>query len=495
MNRRELLKTLGLTTLGAGLSLNACKPGRRDSVAGKKGSALSPDLKSELRSNKHKGKLIFTFASLAYAYSKDRDKWPRRPPMEGMRRVAGLAHKYHIPVTWLTDMTVGTAMKDKLDEWHEKYGDDIGVSNKSIDERKSLKALFPWSEVNIVQSSHLDNETHIAEKLGYSAIWGSCWEQHGIDGISDRGAPWGMFYVSDDNYKIPALKGKGPLSMEWTARDLLKALHSGRPTTYSSDPNDVARSGLCSGDDITYWKALFDNYIRNIANNKFVFFQQQQESHEMENDGKGFTVYTPDQIDEAATMLDKFFAYIHSFGDLVEFKALPEAMQLYNDHFSETEPSVMLFDDVPVNKINFWYGRRNRARGPWPKTLLYYDKECQLAFIEGKFEPILDRDYIHNRQVKDPRYYRIAYEDEPSIDIDTPWRAAEPMKIPVEIKANKAIPYGVTFWYDFNRYKIKDVKGAKLIGPIQNQVALLRLNLKKGMNKVVVHLRKIAISS
>ncbi|MEO9003658.1 MAG: hypothetical protein ABI288_02925, partial [Ginsengibacter sp.] len=175
---------------------------------------------------------------------------------------------------------------------------------------------------------------------------------------------------------------------------------------------------------------------------------------------------------------------------LVEYKTLPEALQLYNDNFSETEPSVMLFDDVPVKEIPLWYGRQNRARGPWPSTLLYYDKECQLAFIEGKFEPILIRDYMHNRQVIDPRHYSIAYEEEPSVKIDIPWRPVELTEIPVEIEANKEIPYGITFWYDYNRYKIKNVEGAELIGPIENKVALLRLNLNKGINKIVIYLEK-----
>jgi hypothetical protein len=489
MNRTDFLKTLGLTTFSTSIVLDACKTRKRNFGDPQKHAAFLPNLKSELLSNDHKGKLIFTFTSLAYAYTKNKDKWPPKPPKEGMERVAKLAHQHHIPVTWLTDMTTGTAMKDKIDEWHDKFGDDIGASNRGIDERESLKALFPWSEVNIVELTRANNATQIAEKLGYSAIWGSAWEQNGIDGISDKGSPWGLFYVAEDNYKIPALKGKGPVSLEWTSRGLLKTLHSGRPTIYSSDPNDVARAGLCSGNDIAYWKALFKNYIRNIANNKFVFFQQQQESHEMQNDGKGITVYTPDEIDEAAKMLDKFFTYVKSFGNLVAYKTLPEAVQLYNGNFSETEPSVMLCGNVPVNKINFWYGGQNRARGPWPTTLLYYDKECQLAFIEGKFKPILDRDYVHNRQVNDaPRFYRITYEEEPSVEVDSPSRVVNPKKVLVGIKANKEIPYGVTFWYDFNKHKIKGVKGAKLIGPIQNQVALLRLNLKKGMNKIVIHL-------
>lgn len=448
--------------------------------------AFLPHLKSNLLKNDRKGKLIFTFTSLAY--TKD-NSGGKTMPLKGMERLASIAHRYNIPVTWLVDLGTGSAMKNKLDEWHDKYGDDIGVSSRGEKQRGSLIKLFPWSEVSVLEeTTHNGDEARKAVDLGFSAIWGSCWEQVGTDGITDRGAPWGLFYVSDDNYKIPSLKKRGIISAEWTSRDLLKALHSGRPTIYSTDPNDVARAGLCSGDDITYWKSIFDNYIRNVSNNKFVFFQQQQESHEMQND-EDYKIYTTEEIEEAAKMLDAFFAYVKSFGNLVEYKTVPEAVKLYAQNFQETEPSVMLFDDAPVNKIAFWYGRENRATGPWPKTLLYYDKECQLAFIEGKFEPILDRDYIHNRKVNDPKYYQADYE--PELKLDIPWENIALTEVPININSDREMPYGVTFWYDFNQYKIKSVEGAAVIGPIENQVALLRLNLNKGINRIFVHLEKI----
>lgn len=488
MNRRKSLKTLGLSTISASLLLEAFKsPG--PSVIKKEELGFLPNLKSTLLNNKNKGKLIFTFVSLAYTGNA---KEGFRKPIVGMNLLAEIAHRYNIPVTWLIDLGTGSAMKNKLDEWHHKYGDDIGVAPTGEKERDSLIKLFPWSKVTVlVETTHKGDEASKAKELGFSAIWGSCWEQVGIDGITDRGTPWGCFYVSDENYKIPAVKGKGLVSLEWTSRDLLKALHSGGSTIYSSDAFDVTRAGLCTGDDITYWKALFDNYIRNIASNKFVFFQQQLESHEMIYDAQYKDICTPAEIDMDAKVTDAFFGYVKSFGDLVEYKTLPEAVQLYTDNFSETEPSVMLFDDVPVKEIQFWYGRDNCARGPWPKTLLYYDKECQLAFIEGKFEPFLVRDYIHNRRLLDPAYYRIAHEDEPEVKVNIPWEPVELTEVPVEIKANKEIPYAVTFWYDFNRYKIKNVEGAELVGPIENQVALLRLNLKKGINNIVIHLEKL----
>ena len=66
MNRRESLKTLGISTISASLLLEAYKsPG---SSAGRKEEfAFLPHLKSDLLNNKDKGKLIFPFASLAYA--------------------------------------------------------------------------------------------------------------------------------------------------------------------------------------------------------------------------------------------------------------------------------------------------------------------------------------------------------------------------------------------------------------------------------------------
>jgi len=255
----------------------------------KKEAIFLPDLKTDLLKNKEKGKLIFTFASSAYTVNAH---WGKGIPKVGMDRLANVAHKYNIQVTWLIDPGVAKAMKEKIDEWHEKYGDGIELNWESakikdkedlIKTLDSLKMFFPWSKINVAASGHRSNMMlQIVKDGGLSGVWGSCWEQVGVDKITDKGVPWGLYYVSDDNYKLPSLNGKGLVSMEWTSRDLLKALHAQAPTIYSSDPNDVGRAGICTGDDIEYWKAMFDNYIRNIANNKFVFFQQHQEAHEME---------------------------------------------------------------------------------------------------------------------------------------------------------------------------------------------------------------------
>ncbi|MEO8961910.1 MAG: hypothetical protein ABI325_08520, partial [Ginsengibacter sp.] len=93
MNRRESLKTLGLGTIGASLLLEACKTSNNSPVVQKEEFSFLPNLKTDLRNSDQKGRLIFTFTSLAYAVKKGVDKGPGKPPIEGMEKLADLAHK------------------------------------------------------------------------------------------------------------------------------------------------------------------------------------------------------------------------------------------------------------------------------------------------------------------------------------------------------------------------------------------------------------------
>jgi len=443
---------------------------------------------------KRKGTLVFTFASLAYTIDAP---WGKGVPRRGMERLAGIAHKHGVPVTWLIDSGSGREMQSKINEWHEKYGDDIGVVwghshatpsafRDGATELEKLKKLFPWSKVALAAAGSRSNEMLAAvKKAGVKGLWGSCWEQTEIDRITDRGAPWGFFYAADECYKIPSRVPGGVISVEWTTRDLCKSIHSHAPTIYSSDPDDVGRTGLCTGDDIEYWKGMFDNYLKNIQNNKYVFFPQHQEAHEIEY-GEVCQAYSPEEIENSSKMLDAFFEYVSSFGDLVKFATIPEAMELYAQQSDTTMPSIMLVDDVPCRKPPFWYAK-GKAIGPWPKTLLYYDKDCQVVFIDGQMAPILLRDYTHHRQPDDANCFQVM--KIPQIKVDTPWERKEFTDIPLRIPYDGELPYAVAFWYDFNRFRLDHVEGARVIGPIQDQVLLLRKNLTPGENKIFIKLK------
>ena len=439
------------------------------------------------------GKLIYTFASLAYTVDAP---WGKGIARQGIERLAKLFHKYDIPVTWLVDSGSGKAMQTQINQWHQRYGDDVGIfweHSQAIPtafrdgpaEHRALRELFPWSEVTLAASGKRTNKV-LAEvkKEGMKGLWGSCWEQTEIDGITDRGAPWGFFYGADDCFKIPSRQPGGIISVEWTARDLCKSIHSGAPTVYSTDPDDVGRTGICTGDDIEYWKGLFHNYARNTSNNPYVFFSQHQESHEMEY-GPACREYSPAEIDRSERMLDNFLRYIKSYGDLVHYCTLPEALDIYRQHSNTTIPSVMLVDDVPCRKPPFWYAK-GWPRGPWPKTLLYYDMDCQMVFIEDQFKPMLLRDYVHRRDPNDPNFFREP--DTPRVFCDTPWEVKEFTEIPFRIPCHRELPYGSALWYDFKRFRVAGVKGAQAIGPIQDQVLLLRRDLVPGENRILVNL-------
>ena len=88
-------------------------------------------------------------------------------------------------------------------------------------------------------------------------------------------------------------------------------------------------------------------------------------------------------------MLDELAAYVVSHPS-VRTATLSEAAAEYGERCERTAPSHMLWTDTPTVPYNLDYGR-GTPRGPWPKSYLYYDTQCQMMFIDGKFEPVCIR--------------------------------------------------------------------------------------------------------
>src|SRR5690606_21564667 len=303
--------------------------------------------------------LIYTFVS----YATDVDKsWGRGIAVEGIDRTAAVAHKHGIPVTWIVNAGSAPVLAERINEWHERYGDDVILQvHYDADESETamlrLKAMldegwravkrhFPWVQTKVVARGRISNEfLQAAEETGFHGIWGYCWEQTWWDGITHKGIPWGSWYIDGSRFKAPH-PGKGKLvAAEWTARDLHAAYHSGSPCVYSTDPNDVLRAGLCTGEDIEYWKRLFQSYLANTAHNAQVHFLQQQESHEMEYTER-FRVYPAEHVDHCEGMLDRFFAYIRQYP--ITLTTLPEAVADYHRRHETTAPSYMLTKDTGI---------------------------------------------------------------------------------------------------------------------------------------------------
>lgn len=437
------------------------------------------------------GELIYMFASLA---ARHRDGVTC---LDGMRRLADTLHPHGVKINWIVSPESARITADTLKRWHDENGDEIAVltplfsgdvENKKrqlAEVRDGVRKALPWADLTIAATEHPDPDSPVVlEALGFEGLWGFCWEQIEVDGITDRGCPWGLFYMDRDERLRPA-KGSGGsqggvIGMEWTARDLLKSFHSQNPCLYSTDPNDVARGGICSWENIDYWKGLADNYIRNLRYNEHIFLLQHQEAHESERNDFS-RCYTREDIDESIVMMDEFVKHIKGSAKMM---SLQEAVRFYRERYETTPSSYMLWTDTPTPPSNPDFAW-SMARGPWPKTFLYYDRDAQMMFVDGKVEPVCIRNY-HNEWRPD-EYFMEPWIPRARLVSDT--RYVWDREIEFSVSAPKAMPYGVAIWGDYALYQIDEAPGLIEGKMLSQELLFLRYDLKQGDNLFRVKLQ------
>ncbi len=432
------------------------------------------------------GKLIYTFTSYASRVENN------ETCLTGMRLLADTLHPFGVKITWLVSAASARLAATELTEWHTNFGDDIAVQIpgrvESLDETarllkqeiEGIQQALPWSNPVIAGGDHRHPEIgSMLESIGIEGLWGFCWEQIEADDITDRGCPWGFYYIDPAERLRPA-RGRGVIGMEWTARDLLKSFHSGDPTAYSTDPNDVGRTSLCSWEHIDYWKGMADNYIRNTRYNEVVLLQQHQEAHEMERT-QYCTCYTKEDILESAVMLREFVRHIQPHAEMM---TLPEAARFYREQFDHTPSSYMLWDDVPTPPANRDYNW-SLPEGPWPRTFLYYDRGAQMMFIQGKVEPVCIRNYSKQWDTVD---YFAEYPI-PRARLEKMTRYHWNRELEILVKAPKAMPYGLALWGDYSLYQIDEAPGLIEGKMLPHELLFLRYDLQEGENRLKVFLK------
>lgn len=412
------------------------------------------------------GKLVYTFASSAARVEDG------RTCVEGMKLLAERLHPLGIRITWLVSAESARLTAELLTTWHREHGDAIAVHAPKMAlelayeeklailrrEKAGVEAALPWAETTVAAHGHNHEDMpRLCAELGYVGLWGLCWEQIETDKFWDRGMPWGFYYMDPDHRLRPHGGERGVIGMEWTSRDLLKSFHSGAPTLFSLDPNDVARAWICRWDEIDYWKrGLADNYLRNTRWNDFVFMMHHQEAHEMEAGlGAAFNIYTAEDVREAMGMLEAYVVYLkEQAGDRLAVMTLPEAARLYRERYEKTAAQYMLFEDVPTPPFNPHYGF-NVARGPWPRTFLYYDRECQMMFVEGRVEPVCIRDY----GLDPARYPYFAQPAMPRVKLLADHIDRYRRELRLQVESPAAMPCGVALWGDWAHYRIAEAPG------------------------------------
>jgi hypothetical protein len=134
---------------------------------------------------------------------------------------------------------------DIYDATHRGDGDDLQI--EPYDDLKAAAAKrLPWFHLQATIDGG-GHERLIAHDLamGSRAFWGIAWNSSGVDGILDRGAPWGVYCADPNSYKRPDPGGACSLvGVEWTARDLTRSYFSGHEETYSTEPS-ILPPALC----------------------------------------------------------------------------------------------------------------------------------------------------------------------------------------------------------------------------------------------------------
>jgi len=431
------------------------------------------------------GDLIYMFASSAARHAEG------VTCMDGMRLLADTLHPHGVKITWIVSAGSARIAAEPLTQWHEDFGDAIAVQAPALTggldekrqqmaaERDGVAKALPWATLTIA-AGHQDRQMPaLLEDLGFEGLWGFCWEQIEVYQITDRGCPWGFYYMDREQRLRPA-QGRGVIGMEWTARDLLKSFHSGNPCLYSTDPNDVARGGLCSWEAIDYWKQMADNYRRNTRYNDHVFLLQHQEAHEMERSDL-CQCYTIEDIREAAVMLDQFVRHIK---DSARMLTLPEAATLYRDRYAHTASSYMLWEDSPTPPYNPDYAWSTPC-GPWPKTFLYYDRGAQMMFIEGKVEPVCIRNYARPWE---PGVF-FAEPEAPRARLVRNTQYGWRREIEIDVTTPHPMPFGLALWGDYSLYQIDEAPGLIEGKILSRELLFLRYDLAAGANRFLVKLQ------
>jgi hypothetical protein len=431
--------------------------------------------------------LIYTFASLAARTANG------KTCLDGMRCLADILHPRGVPITWIVSPESAAIAKETLTEWHTSHGDEVAVELPPLtgsfaekktylmERRAQIQQALPWAEATVAGGVHCDPEiVRLLAEAGFEGIWGFCWEQIEVDDITDRGCPWGFYYMDPKDRLRPSAE-PSIVAVPWLSHDLLKTYHCGLAPVYTNDPNDVARAGICSWENTAYWDAFIDNYYNNTRYNNAVFLLQHQEAHEMENNERNHC-YTEEDIREAAIMMARHVDYLRR-KPKIRIMSLPEAIRHYRRITPHTVPSYMLWENTPTVRPNPDY-TWNTPVGPWPKTFLYYDTGAQMIFLDGQVQPACIRNYGKPWDTLD--YYRETHVPRPRLVRNTQygWRR----EIEIIVESPKAMPYGLALWGDFSLYQIGHAPGLLAGKILARELLFLRYGLRPGENRFKIAL-------
>ena len=397
-----------------------------------------------------------------------------------MRRLAEIAHKHSIPITWGVGATSARSFAADLTEWHTSHGDEVmlmldispiwgsgtdsdGLSQSAehivtmreklpgyiSSEKDRVQRAIEWANPVVAGAGQKNHVLLYAlAQVGFAGLWGYGW-----GGREDEGCPFGCFFPSVDKHNFCGASTSRVVGIPHTSllptQTPLESEETGDTDSQTQILNGAAQQG-------------FNCYAANAAWNHGLAYIQRIDPVEVAS-------LTEEQLNE----LDTYLACVSEAPE-TRIMSLPEVVRECQDNGEQTQPTFLLTDPNSEGT--------EKASADSDKVLFsYYDTECQLVFEEGKIEPIRVTNYI-----SPPISSRSGAEvNLPQIEQFRPSRSRGQLRMQFTLESTKAMPYGLAVWGDHAGLTLA-TSNAQEVTWLGDRLLFVRVNLQVGKNEIEV---------
>ncbi len=397
-----------------------------------------------------------------------------------MRRLAEIAHKHDIPITWGVGATSARSFAADLTEWHTSHGDEVmlmvnisslwGSGTDSADlsrsaehivtmrekmpdfvssERDRVRRAIEWANpivAGAVQKNHV--LLYALAQIGFAGLWGYGW-----DDKEDEGCPFGCFFPSADKHNFCGVSTSGVVGLPHASL-LSTRTPLASEETAGTDFQTQILNGIAQQE--------FDCYAANAAWNHWLAYIQRIDPVEVAS-------LTEEQLDQ----LDAYLAYVREVPN-TRIMSLPDMVRACQETGEQTQPTFL------VTNLNS-ESEEEASTGSDKSLCSYYDTECQLIFEEGKIEPIQVTNYI-----SPPVNSRSGAEvNLPQIEQFRPSRSRSQLRMQFTLESTKAMPYGLAVWGNHAGLTLA-TSNAEEVTWLGDRLLFVRVNLQVGKNEIEV---------
>ncbi len=397
-----------------------------------------------------------------------------------MRRLAEIAHKHGIPITWGVGATAARSFATDLTEWHTSHGDEVmlmvdiapiwGSGTDSDDlsrsaehivtmreklpdyissERDRVQKAIEWANLLVAGAGQKNHVLLYAlAQIGFTGLWGYDWDHEG-----DEGCPFGCFFPSIDKHNFCGTSTSQIIGLPHNSL-LPTQVPRGSEETEGTDFQSQILNGAA--------QQGFDCYAANAEWNRGLAYIQRI-------DAIAVASLTTEQLDA----LDAYLAHVREAPE-TQILSLPDVVRACQEAGEQTQPTFLLGETQLK-------GEEEVSTDSDKSIFSYYDTECQLVFEEGKIEPIRATNYI-----SPPVSSRNGAEvNLPQIEGFRPSRSRSQLRLRFTLESTKAMPYGLAVWGNHAGLTLAN-SSAQEVTWLGDRLLFVRVNLQVGKNDVEV---------